>query len=46
MNCPSGQKSIKSGSTTATDGCGDCEIGTYTLGDDNTNCIPQNCPPG
>jgi hypothetical protein len=28
MNCPSGQKSVKEGSTTATDGCGECALGS------------------
>jgi len=46
MNCPSGQTSVIEGSTTATDGCGECGIGTYSPGNDNTNCLPQVCPAG
>jgi len=46
MNCPSGQKSVKLGSTTTTDGCGECALGSYSSGDDNTDCVPQVCPAG
>ena len=46
MNCASGQTSLKEGSTTATDGCGECALGSYSSGDDNTNCLPQVCPAG
>jgi hypothetical protein len=34
------------GSTTAPDGCGECALGCYSSGDENTNCLPQVCPAG
>jgi len=46
MNCPSGQKSIIEGSTTAIDGCGECALGSYSSGDDNTDCVAQVCLAG
>ena len=44
MNCPSGQTSIKEGSTTATDGCGECALDSSSSGDENTESLPQVCP--
>ena len=46
MNCPSGLVSVMEGSTTATDGCGECALGSYSSGDENTNCLPHVRPAG
>jgi hypothetical protein len=34
------------GSATATGGCGECALGSYSSGDENTNCLPHVRPAG
>jgi hypothetical protein len=48
MTCPAGEfaNSVIGGSTSATDGCTACGVGTYSLGGSATSCTAMNCPAG